>query len=981
VVRETVALVLTDVEGSTRLWREAPTEMDAAMRRHFELVDEVVTRYDGWRPRDQGEGDSAFLAFGTARAAVSAATDLQLALRREPWPPPVQLRVRIGVHVGEVINRDGNLYGDVVNRTARLRSLGHGGQTLLTTAVYELVRDTLPPNAGVVDLGEHRMKDLIRAERVWQLVHPDLETTFPPLMSLDRVRHNLPVDRTSFVGRDADVAELLALLRGGHRLVTLTGFGGIGKTRVALHAAAELADRVRDGVFFVDLSAVTDPAAVPLQIATSLDIRDAGTGMAAAVQEHLRERELLLVLDNLEQVLDCAPYIHDVLNSSPRLTVLATSREPLGLAAEVDYRLQPLTMPTRADAQDARSLSAYAAVRLFLDRARAAHRGFSVDDDSAPAIAEICARLDGMPLAIELAAARVKVQTPQQLLVRLEHGLSTLSSTARDRPQRHQTLRATIAWSFDLLTAGERDLLARMSVLPDSATPEAVASICAPDADEVLDLLGALVDKSLVRWVDNRFSLLVSIREYAAELLSAELQRDLSDRHLAYFLQRSVAGAALADSPASGTWDVEKRADAHHFRAAIRHAHETGRAGDELLLIVNLSDLWLEQHLREGIELLARARECAVSAGVDDVELLAYAASIQAFLLAWAGDFRSGLPIAAEGVELAGRPEGRRVLAFAYQARAEVQSDVEQRRADLIRATDLARTERIEAVRFGGTRSDSVELGAGTGLAKLDHYVHPAEAWQNARLLLHRAQASQRLTDVAGTQLLLAQFAIDKGEYDVAESYLVACETDLIGSGVAPNQLAHVRMQLGLVRDLRGAADAPDLAALADEMERIGMLPYALDVLLRLGERHALSGDAHAAAAVWARADDIARTSGSARGDWPVWRLARLDRLAGGDVRETLERCWTGIRPHAGRWLPEALSLLVEAAAAADADGDSGTAARLVAAVRGRLGPFRLRPLVEGDAAALLTRYADSDDANGDGAELPGSVVTDHAAR
>ncbi|MDQ1687510.1 MAG: hypothetical protein QOK42_485, partial [Frankiaceae bacterium] len=279
---------MTDVQGSTRLWREAAQQMHAAMTRHDAIVAEVLALHEGWRPTDQGEGDSAFLAFAGARAAVAAALDLQLAFQAEPWPPDAPIRVRIAVGAGEVYPRDGNLYGDAVNRTARVRGLGAGGQTLLTSAVRELVGSDLPSGASLRDLGAHRMKDLIHPEQVWQLEHPALPSSFPPLASLDRQPHNLPLQSSSFVGRERDLAELVALLRDGARLVTLTGFGGIGKTRLSLQAAAELTGAMPDGVWFVDCSAAVDVGDVPLAVASALGVRDPGAGMAQAVLDHVR---------------------------------------------------------------------------------------------------------------------------------------------------------------------------------------------------------------------------------------------------------------------------------------------------------------------------------------------------------------------------------------------------------------------------------------------------------------------------------------------------------------------------------------------------------------------------------------------------------------------------------------------------------------------------------------------------------------------
>ncbi|HVE63675.1 MAG TPA: adenylate/guanylate cyclase domain-containing protein, partial [Mycobacteriales bacterium] len=535
---DTVVLVLTDVQGSTRLWQDEAAEMDRAMARHHEIVHGAVADHGGWRPVDQGEGDAVFAAFDSATAAVSAVVQAQRDLASEPWPTSVPLRVRIGVHVGEVTERGGNLYGDPVNRCARLRGLGSGGQTLLSAPVFELVRDKLPAGTSVQDLGEHRMKDLVRPEHVWQLDVDGLQRDFPALSSLDRVLHNLPVQTSPLIGRKEDLARVLGALR-SHRLVTLTGFGGMGKTRLALQAAAELADGDGDGVWFVDLASTTDPTAVPAVIgrATGLGGSDADSVIAG-----MTGQRLLLVLDNLEQIMGCAPVVGQLLERVPGVSVLATSREPLRIRGEQELPLAPLALPPPDGPQDAQTLGTYAAVQLFVDRALAARPDFTVTNDNAPAVAAICQRLDGHPLAIELAAARVRMMSPQALLPRLDSALTVLTGGGRDLPSRQQTLRATIAWSYDSLSPDERSLLDRMSVFPGTTSYGHLEGVCG-EALDVFTALGSLVEKSLVRVVPDdtgtdRYGLLVSVRAYAAEQLAATDQTEvMRERHCAYFRQ------------------------------------------------------------------------------------------------------------------------------------------------------------------------------------------------------------------------------------------------------------------------------------------------------------------------------------------------------------------------------------------------------------------------------------------------------------
>lgn len=538
---QTAVLLLTDVVGSTRLWAGEHQAMNAAMGRHHEIVHALAAAHGGWRPVDQGEGDAVFAAFSSPTAAVACAAEVQRALAAESWPTSTPLTVRIGVHVGEVEERGGNLFGDPVNRCARLRGLGSGGQTLLSAAVYELVRDKLVDGLALSDLGEHRMKDLIRAERVWQLDVPGLPSTFPPLSSLDRVLHNLPVQRSPLIGREAELAAVLAALE-SHRLVTLTGFGGMGKTRLALQAAAELADGEGDGVWFVDLASVSSADAVPAAIGRASGLV---AGDAEALIGALTGQRLLLVLDNLEQVLDCAPLVALLLDRVPDVKVLATSREPLRVRGEQELALPPLALPPAAGPQDAATLATYAAVQLFVDRAVAVKADFTVTNENAPAVAAICQRLDGHPLAIELAAARVKMMNPQALLPRLDSALSVLTGGSRDMPGRHQTLRATIAWSYDLLELDERLLLDRMSVFAGSTSFEHVEGVCGEDLD-VFTALSSLVDKSLVRTSasvegQDRYGLLHGIKAYAAEQLAAAGQTgQLRERHCAWFVRAST---------------------------------------------------------------------------------------------------------------------------------------------------------------------------------------------------------------------------------------------------------------------------------------------------------------------------------------------------------------------------------------------------------------------------------------------------------
>ena len=581
--RGTVAFLFTDVAGSTRLWQHHRPAMERAYARHDAILRSAVTDQHGVVYKVVGDAVQA--AFPTAEQAVTAALEIQLALSLQDWAGmglPEPLRVRMALHAGAVDpGPDGDYRSPVLNRLGRLLGAGHGGQVLLSQAVAQLSRDRLPGEASLKDLGDHRLKDLLEPERVWQLVHPVLPTDFPTLTTLTTRPHNLPLQPTPLLGREREVEELTALLhRDDVRLVTLTGPGGTGKTRLALQAAAELVDEFPDGVWFVPLASLTDPALVPSAIAEVLGVREAGdTPLLELLREHLKDKRLLLVLDNFEQVLEAAPVVTALL-ADPGLTVLVTSRAPLRLRGEKEVAVPPLGLPRRRPPPTAEQLSQYAAVRLFLDRAQDVRADFAVTNENAPAIAEICHRLDGLPLAIELAAARIRLFPPQGMLGRLEQRLPLLTGGARDLPLRQQTLRATIAWSYDLLTDGERKLFRRLSVFAGGWTLEAAEAVAGgPQSGELeLDVvtgMEALAEHSLVHQPigdtgEARFTMLETIREYGLEQLEASGEADeAGERHAAYFLELVERAELELYGPDELVWLDWLEAEHDNLRAAM----------------------------------------------------------------------------------------------------------------------------------------------------------------------------------------------------------------------------------------------------------------------------------------------------------------------------------------------------------------------------------------------------------------------------
>jgi predicted ATPase/class 3 adenylate cyclase len=560
----TVTFLFTDIEGSTTLLQQLGKEYARMLGEHQALLRAAWAAHDG--AEIDTAGDGFFVAFASAPEAVAAAADATRALADHAWPAGTPLRVRIGLHTGTPQLVGDHYVGLDVHRAARIAAAGHGGQVLLSQTTRDLAAQRLPAGATLRAVGAHRLKDLQEPEPLYQLVLPDLPADFPPLKTLDTHQHNLPVQPTPLLGREEQVAAVSGLLRRPDvRLVTLTGPGGIGKTHLALQVAAELVEDFADGVWFVLLSRLVDPDLVLPTVAQTLGLREqGGTPIADILREHLRARQLLLVLDNCEQVVAAAPAVGGLLGACPGLRVLATSRIPLRLRGEKAYPVTPLAL-AEAGHVAPEHLTQYAAVALFIERARDAKPDFAVTAANAPAIAEICVRLDGLPLAIELAAAKVKLLPPPALLQRLERQLPVLTDGARDLEERQQTMRSTLAWSYHLLRPAEQRLFGRLAVFVGSFALEAAEAICTapegvgPLSLEVLDGLGALVDQSLVQrgtvgqagaeegGSEARFRLLYVIREYALEQLEASGEADaLRQAHAAYY-------AAIAEPMSTAT--------------------------------------------------------------------------------------------------------------------------------------------------------------------------------------------------------------------------------------------------------------------------------------------------------------------------------------------------------------------------------------------------------------------------------------------
>ncbi len=669
----TITFLFTDIESSTPLWEREPKPMRLALERHHAILRAAIESHGGYVYKTIGDAFQA--AFAIPAQALEAALATQRGLAAQAWETSNPLRVRIGLHVGPA-EAAGSDYATThtLNRVARITSAGYGGQILLSVEVAELMRSYLPADVTLRDMGQHRMKGLTQLEHLFQVVVPDLPADFPPLKSLDTFPNNLPVQLTSFVGREKEIAEVKQLLD-ATRLLTLTGPGGTGKTRLSLQVAADVLPSFPDGVWFIELAPLADPSLAVQIMASALELREQfGRSLADVITDYLRGKISLLLLDNCEHLVEtCAKLADDLLHACPRLKIMASSREVLGVAGETAYRVPSLSLP------DVQAATQCESVRLFVERATAAQSRFALTESNARAVAQTCQRLDGIPLALELAAARVKVLSVEQIAARLDDRFRLLTGGSRTALPRQQTLRALIDWSYSLLSEQERILFRRLAVFIGGWTLEAAEAVCASDgieSDEVLDLLTRLVDKSLVIMEEQageaRYRRLETIRQYSREkFLEADAVEAVRDRHLAFYLQFAETGEIEVQGRERSAWMRRLEAEHDNLRAALEWG--LAREPDSALRIVGaLLGFWapssyaVEGHTRTR-QALARVEALpALTGEAAQQRLAAQAKALRgvAFLSISQGDNVAGRLAAEKSVALYRQLDDRRELAL-----------------------------------------------------------------------------------------------------------------------------------------------------------------------------------------------------------------------------------------------------------------------------------------------------------------------------
>ncbi len=835
----TVTFIFTDIEGSTHLLEQLGDRYAAVLAEYRQLLRATFQEKGGHEVDTQG--DAIFVAFPLARDAVAAAVTAQRGIVSHSWPEGGTVRVRVGLHTGEPHSADTGYVGMDVHRAARICAAGHGGQILLSQTTRELVAEDLPEGVSFRDLGEHRLKDLTRPQRLFQVTVADLSSEFPPLKSLDALPNNLPIQLTSFIGREREIAEVKGVLS-TTRLLTLTGAGGSGKTRLALQVSAEVLEELKDGVWFVELAAMSDPTLVPQTVASALSVREqSGRPVLTTLSDFLQPKHVLLVLDNCEHLVAvCGHLAETLLRACPTLRVLATSREVLGIPGEVIWRVPSLSLPDPRRPPSLEHLTQYEAVRLFVERAVYSQQGFALTNGNAPAVVQVCHQLDGIPLAIELAAARVKVLAVEQIAARLDDRFRLLIGGSRSVLPRHQTLRAAMDWSYDLLSEKERGLLRRLSVFAAGWTLEAAEVVCSGDgveAAEILDLLTQLVDRSLVmvetQSGEARYRLLETVRQYGWPKLvdSGESER-LRRRHLDFFfrqadIRHALAGAAIGQE-ITVAWAQRMETEHDNMRLALEWALGSVGAETALRLAVALHLFWdIRGYWTEGRKWL----ELALAAASGAPSSLRAKAFHGAGLLAWyQGDNRRTVAQLEASVALHRDLGDKEGIANSL----DILGIVAYRQGDYGRAEALLE-ESLMLNRELGHKTPFTLYLLGI-VARLRGDYEQAEARGRESLALNRELG--RKGSAALTLDSLGLLAYYRGDYTQAE---VLCEealalfrerADKFGTAGSLNTLALVACGQGDYR--QAAALSEESLALSRESGDKGAMARSLNVLGRV---------------------------------------------------------------------------------------------------------------------------------------------------
>jgi predicted ATPase/class 3 adenylate cyclase/Tfp pilus assembly protein PilF len=799
----TVTFLFTDIEGSSKLWEQYPDAMSAVLAQHNALLRQVIEAHRGYIFKLWG--DAVYAAFDRATDALNAAVEAQRELSRRSWGKLGSVRVRMALHTGAAEARDGDYFGPTLNRCARLLAAAHGGQILLSAATEELVRDALPPGVSLHSLGQHRLKDLQRPEHIFQVVHPDLPREFSSLRTLNAVPNNLPIQLTSFIGREREMREVKALLT-QTRLLTLTGSGGCGKTRLALQVAADLLEDYPDGVWFIDLSVLTDPALVPGTVVATLGIHEEpGRAALTTLAEALKPRTLLLILDNCEHLVGaCAQLAETLLQTCPNLRIVATSREALGIAGEVAWRVPSLSLPQPHELAHPDSLARitqYEAIRLFIERAEAASSDFRVTPHNLRAIVQICQRLDGIPLAIELAAARVKALSVEQIASRLDDRFRLLTGGSRTALPRQQTLRAMMDWSYELLNERERMLFRRLSAFAGGFTLEAAEAVCADEqipSYEIVDLLTNLVSKSLVVFRDEeaRYKLLETVRQYARDkLLETGEAARVRDRHRDWFVAFAERAESALQGPDQALWLKRLETEHDNLRAALEWSSADAETG--LRLASALWPFWyLRGYVSEGREWLKQFLEKAAGAPSPLRAKALYGASM---LARAQDDYLQATALLEESLELYRAAKDKRGVASALGNLGVIAFA----RGDYARATRL-HEESLEHFRELGDR-----VGMASALSELGNVaMYQGDLAQAEKLLEEGLALSRAAQDDQGIALALRRLGAvlwQKGERARAKALLQESLELYRELGAVPG-LASVLNSLGMVALSEGDA-------------------------------------------------------------------------------------------------------------------------------------------------------------------------------